>query len=116
MILWRPSEHFKRYAYYNQGTTLEDNYDDDEAQEFNAPDTFAVADNVTRRGGNNTTRGGDSDTDETPDEDENKQPTFAIGGDDGDDDDDDQFRHDDKPKTTLAQTIEITEDQSAKID
>ena len=112
MILWRPSEHFKRYAFYNQGTTLEDNYDDEEAQEFNAPDTFA--DNVTRR---NTTKGGDSDDDETPDDDDDtagnkQQPTFAIG----DDGDDDQFQHDDKPKTTLAQTIEITEDQSAKID
>jgi len=114
MILWRPSEHFKRYAFYNQGTTLEDNYDDEEAQEFNAPDTFA--DNITRR---NTTNDHDDETPDDDDDDDNntagnkQQPTFAIG-DDGDDDD--QFQHDDKPKTTLAQTIEITEDQSAKID
>ena len=110
MILWRPSEHFKRYAYYIQPTGGDDDNDDDEeARELTAPDNFA--DHVTKR----TTATGDSDDYETPDDDGNtggKEPTFAIG----DDGKDNKKYQEDKPKTTLAQTIEITEDQSAKID
>merc|ERR1740123_1800950 len=51
-VLWRPSEHFKRYAYYNQGAAsddLDDDDEEDEARQFNAPDTFADTGNVTRR-------------------------------------------------------------------
>merc|ERR1712113_1229386 len=119
MILWRPSKHFKRYAYYNQGTTqdVDNEYGDydkdyDEAAQFNAPDTFA--DNITKR------NRGDTD-EETPDEDDDGgnavTARFAIDGDD-DDEVDDQFDHDTKPKTTLAQTIDIDDpnDQNTKVD
>merc|ERR1712244_4636 len=83
MILWRPSEHFKRYAYYNQGTTqdVDNEYGDydkeyDEAQQFNAPDSFA--DNITKRKR-------ESDEEETPDEDDDGgnavTARFTIDGD-----------------------------------
>eukprot|EP01083_Nonionella_stella_P080657 221726_1 len=111
MILWRPSEHFKRYAYYNQGTTLEDNeygdYDKeyDEAQQFNAPDSFADnTTNVTKRSNTND------------DIDDGGQITAKFAIDDPNDDEiDDEI--DNKPKTTLAQAIDIeAPDQNAKID
>merc|ERR1712176_647567 len=111
MILWRPSEHFKRYAYYNQGTT-NDMADDaeygdgdyDEAQQFNAPDTFA--DNITkRRNVNDDDDGGD-----------NGAVTAKFAIDDGNNDIDD-IDDDNKPKTTLAQTIDIQmTEQNTKVD
>jgi len=121
MILWRPSEHFKRYAYYNQGTTqdVDNEYGDydkdyDEAAQFNAPDTFA--DNITKR------NRGDTD-DDTPDEDDGTGGQKAVTARftiDGDEDDaiDDQFDHS-KPKTTLAKTIDIEMQgttENAKVD
>merc|ERR1712176_239870 len=121
MILWRPSEHFKRYAYYNQGTT-NDMADDaeygdgdyDEAQQFNAPDTFA--DNITKRRNVND----DEDEEETPDEDDdggdNGAVTAKFAIDDGNNDIDD-IDDDNKPKTTLAQTIDIQmTEQNTKVD
>ena len=127
MILWRPSEHFKRYAYYTQGTgqDVDNEYGDydkdiDEAQQFNAPDTFA--DNVTRRN-NTTTQGGgggvetpNDNNDDDDDDDDNDGNTAKFAIDDGDEEDVDDIG-DNKPKTTLAQTIEMTQqDQNAKID
>merc|ERR1719249_658064 len=71
MVLWRPSPHFKKYAYYNQGPSGEhaDEYgdaDDEEAADINAPETFA--DNIKRRKRDETedTRDGAGDDDSTP--------------------------------------------------
>eukprot|EP00484_Ammonia_sp_Unknown_P025635 CAMPEP_0197031360 /NCGR_PEP_ID=MMETSP1384-20130603/10389_1 /TAXON_ID=29189 /ORGANISM="Ammonia sp." /LENGTH=556 /DNA_ID=CAMNT_0042460877 /DNA_START=34 /DNA_END=1704 /DNA_ORIENTATION=- len=116
MILWRPSEHFKRYAYYNQGTTLDvDNEyggreDDelDEAAQFNAPDTFA--DHITKRR---------PDTAGHDEEDGGNGPTAKFAIDDGNDEEEEDAVDDNKPKTTLAQTIDIADaehDRTTKID
>merc|ERR1740123_2341049 len=80
-VLWRPSEHFKRYAYYNQGAAsddLEDDDDEDEARQFNAPDTFADTGNVTNR------RDRDRDDDEQAQDGGQETPRFAIDDDEED--------------------------------
>jgi len=116
MVLWRPSPHFKKYAFYNQGPSGDhaDEYgdaDDQEAADMNAPETFA--DNIKRR---------KRDHDDTMGDEEETAPKFAIHDDDAeeaeDDRGDDQFDYDRKPNTTLTDTIniEMTESINAKVD
>jgi len=105
-VLWRPSEHFKRYAYYNQGAANDDIDDDEEAQQFNAPDTFADSGNVTKR------RDRDADSDDALDGGQADTPArFAID----DEDEDDAPIEANKPKTTLADTLDIEMTQT-KVD
>jgi len=116
MVLWRPSPHFKKYAYYNQGPSGEhaDEYgdaDDEEAADINAPETFA--DNIKRRKRDET-----EDTGRDGAGDDDSTPRFAIDDEDEDEAIDDQFDYERKPKTTLTETIniEMTEPITAKVD
>jgi len=117
MVLWRPSPHFKKYAYYNQGPSGDhaDEYgdaDDEEAADINAPETFA--DNIKRRKRDET-----EDTGRDGAGDDDSTPKFAIDDEDEEDEViDDQFNYDRKPKTTLTETIniEMTEPMTAKVD
>merc|ERR1711997_795193 len=112
MVLWRPSPHFKKYAYYNQGPSGDhaDEYgdaDDEEAADFNAPETFA--DNIKRRRRDDTEETGDGAGD-------GATPKFAIDDEEEEEDVEDQFDYDRKPKTTLGDTINIEMTESAKVD
>ena len=86
--------------------------DDEEAADFNAPETFA--DNIKRRKRDDfeDTADGDGAGDEEA------TPKFAIDDDEEDGAMGDQFDYERKPKTTLTDTIniEMTEPQSAKVD
>ncbi len=89
--------------------------DDEEAADFNAPETFA--DNVRRRRPDDAddTMDGHGDTAG----DDEATPKFATDDEEEDGPMEDQFDYERKPKTTLTDTIniEMTEpQQSAKVD